>query len=113
MTQVVPILRVADVDASVTWWQRLGFVLDFVHRFEGVPQRFVGIKRDDVLVYLSEHAGDAYTPALVYLWVDNVDALAAEFGVPVSANPWARDFEVIDPDHNRVRVGSREFGQSG
>ena len=35
MIQVVPILRVTDVDASLAWWQQLGFVHDFTHRYGG------------------------------------------------------------------------------
>lgn len=112
MTQVVPILRVKDVDASLAWWTRLGFEQEFTHVFEGTIPRFMGIRRDATLIYLSEHAGDAHDPALIYLWVGDVDRLAAEFGVGVEQNPWARDFEVTDPDGNRVRVGTKEIGQS-
>jgi catechol 2,3-dioxygenase-like lactoylglutathione lyase family enzyme len=101
---VVPILRVRDADRSLTWWARLGFVEEFRHQLEGTIPRFVGIRRGECRVYLSEHAGDAHAPALLYLWVDDVDRIAADFGVPVEEMPWARDCEVTDPDGNRVRV---------
>jgi catechol 2,3-dioxygenase-like lactoylglutathione lyase family enzyme len=101
---VVPILRVRDADRSLTWWARLGFVEEFRHQLEGTIPRFVGIRRGQCRVYLSEHAGDAHAPGLVYLWVDDVDRIAADFGVPVAEMPWARDCEVTDPDGNRVRV---------
>ena len=39
-----------------------------------------------------------------YLWVDAVDAIAADFGVEVDEMPWARDVELTDPDGNRIRV---------
>lgn len=103
-TAAVPILRVRDVERSVAWWTRLGFVEEFRHQFEGTEPRFVGIRREDAAVYLSEHAGDAAGPGLVYLWVDDVDPIAADFGVPVQEMPWARDCELVDPDGNRVRV---------
>jgi catechol 2,3-dioxygenase-like lactoylglutathione lyase family enzyme len=103
----VPILRVSNVDRSVAWWQRLGFTEEFRHRFdEGLPS-FVGVVRNDCRVYLSEHRGDAPGPALVYLWVPDVDTVAAAFGVPVDDMPWARDCEIVDPDGNRVRVASQ------
>lgn len=106
MTTAVPILRVRDVDRSLPWWSRLGFVEEFRHVFEPGMPRFLGLQRDGCRVYLSEHEGDAPGPALVYLWVPDVDAVAAEFDVPVESMPWARDCEVVDPDGNRVRVAT-------
>ncbi len=41
----------------------------------------------------------------MYLSVEDVDAIANEFGVEVEDNPWGRDIEVRDPDGNRLRVG--------
>lgn len=106
MAIAVPILRVADVDVSLPWWARLGFVEEFRHVFEPGFPRFVGVVRDGCRVYLSEHMGDAPGPSLVYLWVPDVDAIAADLGVEVEDNPWARDCEVVDPDGNRVRVAT-------
>ncbi len=103
---VVPILRVADVDASLPWWGRLGFVEEFRHVFEPGLPRFVGIVRDACRIYLSEHTGDAQGPSLVYLWVPDVDVIAADLGVEVETMDWARDCEVTDPDGNRVRVAT-------
>ena len=106
MTTAVPILRVSDVDRALSWWGRLGFSEEFRHQFDRGLPRFVGISRDQCRIYLSEHQGDASGPGLVYLWVPDVDAVAAEFGVPIEEMPWARDCEVIDPDGNRVRAGT-------
>lgn len=106
----VPILLTRDVDRSLTWWRRLGFAESFRHQFEpGLPW-FVGIENGRCSIYLSEHAGDATTPALIYLWVPDVDAVAQEFGVRIDDMPWARDCEVVDPDGNRVRVATPHPG---
>jgi hypothetical protein len=43
---------------------------------------------------------------LAYLWVHDVDAMAAEFGTVVEDNPWARDTQLVDPDCKRIRVGT-------
>ena len=56
-------------------------------------------------LHLSEHAGDATPGTLVYLYVDDVDAVAAEFGAAVTTQPWAREVALTDPDGNRLRVG--------
>jgi catechol 2,3-dioxygenase-like lactoylglutathione lyase family enzyme len=103
----VPVLRVTDADASVKWYGRLGFDEQFRHRFEPGLPLYVGIARDGAVLHLSEHSGDANPDRLVYLYVPNVDELAAACGVSqIDDMPWARDFEVSDPDGNRTRVGT-------
>ncbi len=106
-TSVVPILRVADAAASVEWYAQLGFTKVFEHRFEPGFPAYVGIRRDDAEIHLSEHTGDAPGPGLVYVWVDEVDPLAELFGVVPDEMPWARDFEIADPDGNRLRIAER------
>ena len=103
-TRVVPIFRVADAATSVEWYAQLGFEQVFEHRFAPDMPAYVGIRRDDAEIHLSEHAGDASPHSLVYVWVESVDALAERFGATVDEMPWARDFEVADPDGNRLRV---------
>ena len=107
MTTAVPILRVTDVERALGWWGRLGFAEEFRHQFGPDLPRFVGIKRNDCMIYLSEHRGDASGPGLIYLWVEDVEAVAAEFGATIEDMPWARDCEITDPDGNRVRAGTR------
>ena len=103
-TLVCPVLSVADASASVEWYARLGFETIFEHRFgDGMPA-YVGIRRDDAVVHLSEHVGDAPGPSLLYVWVDAVDPFAEMFGVVPDEMPWARDIEVSDPDGNRIRL---------
>jgi catechol 2,3-dioxygenase-like lactoylglutathione lyase family enzyme len=103
-TDVVPILRVTDAAASVRWYRRLGFEQVFEHRFEPHLPAYVGIRRDGAQIHLSEHTGDANPHGLVYVWVDDVDSLAAAFHVAVSEAPWAREIQLVDPDGNRLRV---------
>ena len=103
-TEVVPILRVSDAATSVRWYERLGFEQVFEHRFEPGMPAYVGIRRDEAQIHLSEHAGDTPGTSLVYIWVEAVDPLATEFGATVDEMPWARDFEIADPDGNRLRI---------
>jgi hypothetical protein len=105
---LVPIFRVADGRAAADWYARLGFAVIGEHRFEPDLPLYLFLRRgDDVYLHLSEHTGDARPGTLVYLYVDDVDAVAAEFGVQVHAEPWAREVELTDPDGNRLRVGTR------
>jgi catechol 2,3-dioxygenase-like lactoylglutathione lyase family enzyme len=104
---VAPILRVADAAASAEWYRQLGFEKDWEHRFEPGLPLYVAISRGSARLHLSEHTGDARPGTLLYLYVPDVDAMAAACGVTdIEDNPWGRDFEVTDPDGNRLRIGT-------
>jgi hypothetical protein len=103
-TDVVPILRVADVAPALLWYGRLGFHQQFEHRFEPDFPAYVGIRRDGAQLHLSEHLGDATPDTLVFIWVDEIDPIATEFDAIVSEAPWGRQIDLTDPDGNRLRV---------
>ena len=103
-TDVIPVLRVAEASRAVEWYERLGFVQVFEHRFEPHLPAYVGIRRDRAQIHLSEHVGDAHPFGLVYVWVDDIAGVAGEFGVAVDDQPWAREVALTDPDGNRLRV---------
>ena len=103
---VAPILRVADAEKAVSWYAKLGFRKVSEHRFEPGLPAYVMIARGDLWLHLSEHTGDAKPGGLAYLSVDDVDSIAADFGVEVEDNPWGRDVELRDPDGNRLRIGA-------
>ena len=105
--QVIPVLRADDAERAVAWYARLGFVKTDEHRFEPGFPAFVTVDRGDIRLFLSEHEGDARPDTLVYMFVDDVDAIAEEFGVEVETAPWAREIELRDPDGNRLRIGTR------
>ncbi|MFL1381361.1 MULTISPECIES: glyoxalase superfamily protein [unclassified Nocardiopsis] len=103
--EVIPILRVADAAAAARWYARLGFEFGWEHRFEPGLPAFVEVHRGRVRLFLSEHTQDARPDTLVYLRLNDIDAVAAEFGVPVEEAPWGRELALRDPDGNRLRVG--------
>jgi L-amino acid N-acyltransferase YncA/catechol 2,3-dioxygenase-like lactoylglutathione lyase family enzyme len=107
-SHLAPVLRVVDATAAADWYARhLGFAIEFEHRFEPGLPLYVGLVRGDARIHLSEHTGDARPGTLVYLWVSDVDAVAAACGIAeIDDNPWGRDVEVTDPDGNRIRVGT-------
>jgi catechol 2,3-dioxygenase-like lactoylglutathione lyase family enzyme len=104
--ELIPILRVKDAAATAGWYELLGFELVNIHRFEPGLPAFATIQRGDISLFLSEHTGDARPGALVYLRVRDAEQLAASLGVPTEENPWGRDFEIADPDGNRLRIGT-------
>src|SRR5690242_4373168 len=106
---VIPVLRVADAAAAVSWYERLGFTRQWEHRFEPGCPAFVSIARGRARLFLSEHRGDARPGTLVHLTVSDVEAVVAEFGRPVGEPPYECELELRDPDGNRLRI-SRPTG---
>ncbi|MFG3339569.1 bleomycin resistance protein [Glycomyces sp. NPDC048151] len=105
--QAIPILRVKDAEAALSWYARLGFAKQWEHRFEPGFPLFVEVARGPVRLFLSEHEGDARPDGVIYLRVRDVDAIAAEFGAAVEEAEWgAREIELRDPDGNRLRIGT-------
>lgn len=106
MEEAIPVLRVADAGRAVAWFSRLGYVQEWDHTFgPGMPV-FTSVARGGAArLFLSEHRGDASPDALVYLRVEDIDAVAEEFGVDVLHKPWGREVHLVDPDGNRLRVG--------
>jgi catechol 2,3-dioxygenase-like lactoylglutathione lyase family enzyme len=106
--QVVPVLRVNDARLAVEWYGRLRFRKEWEHQFEPGFPWFVCIARGGVQLYLSEHASDAPPNSLVHLYVNDIDAVSEEFGVPVDEEGLAgRECDLADPDGNRLRIATR------
>ncbi|SDD29288.1 bleomycin resistance protein [Glycomyces harbinensis] len=104
--QAIPILRIADSETAVAWYERLGFAEEWAHRFEPGFPAFVSVARGPVRLFLSEHEGDARPNGVVYLRLRDVDAIAARFGAKAEDTEWgARELELTDPDGNRIRIG--------
>lgn len=105
--ELVPILHVEDAHASAKWYARLGFTVAGEHRFAPHLPLYMFLRRGTSALHLSEHKGDARPGTLVYFYVDDVDAVAAEFGTAIQEQPWAREVQLTDPDGNRWRIGQR------
>jgi catechol 2,3-dioxygenase-like lactoylglutathione lyase family enzyme len=109
--ETIPILRVADADASVQWYGRLGFREEWRHRFEAGFPAFVSVRRGDdgpgVRLFLSEHRGDAVPGGSVYLRVEDVAPIASEFDADVHDAVSRLEVHLTDPDGNRLDIGAR------
>jgi uncharacterized glyoxalase superfamily protein PhnB len=110
--EAIPILRVANADNAVAWYQRLGYEKEWEHRFEPSSPAFVSIARHGASrLFLSEHTDDAGGPlaavTTVYLRVRNIDAIAERFDVEIVEQSWGpREVCLTDPDGNRLRIGT-------
>ena len=110
----IPVLHVnSSVTAEEFYCGRLGFRRDFAYRVDDTRSDpcYMGLTRDGVELHLSSFSGDGVAGGVVFLLVEDVDALHAELvakGVPISLPPtnqsWGnREMYVNDPDSNSIR----------
>jgi len=114
----IPILRMFDVAKTREFYvQYLGFTLEFEHRYYDGAPLFMAVKRDRVMLFLSEHHGDGNPGAHVLLEMTGVDELHRELSEKKYAymNPgiqtqeWGRrEVCVIDPAGNYVIFSERQ-----
>jgi catechol 2,3-dioxygenase-like lactoylglutathione lyase family enzyme len=105
--EVIPVLYVEDAARALAWYERLDFHKQWDHQFEPGFPLFVSVARGRVRLFLSEHKGDARPNTLIHLNVRDIDAVSAEFGIPVDENGLAgREVDVEDPDGNRLRIAT-------
>jgi catechol 2,3-dioxygenase-like lactoylglutathione lyase family enzyme len=106
LVRAVPVLHTDDLDASIRFWEGAGFK---VHRFD---DDFASGEREGLEVHLVLDRPDGRDRGGAYIHARNPDAVHAawtEAGLPVSDvrdEPWGmREFNVVDPGGNRVRIG--------
>ena len=103
---LAPVFRVGNTDASISWYQRLGFVVDCEWASGPAFSRtIVVLKRGELVLMLSNREEDARPDALVYMRVSDVDAIAGEFDVEVKTSGIGSFIELHDLDGNRLRIG--------
>jgi catechol 2,3-dioxygenase-like lactoylglutathione lyase family enzyme len=74
-----PILRSFDEKRTKAFYlDFLGFELVFEHRFEPGMPLYMGLRKGDCVVHLSEHYGDGSPGSAVRIPVDDVKAYVAE-----------------------------------
>ena len=81
------------------------FEVEGEHRFASSLPLYLSLRRGGMRLHLSQHRGDARPGTLVYMYVDDLDSVASEFGVAVADQPWGREVKLTDPDGNRFRIG--------
>lgn len=108
-----PIFRSFDEGKARAFYiDFLGFKVDWEHRFEPDMPLYMQVSRDNLIVHLSEHHGDATPGSTLRVEVDDVDAFHAEISERRYANarpggaqdqPWGtRDMTLTDPSGNKL-----------
>jgi uncharacterized glyoxalase superfamily protein PhnB len=116
VSRTTPILRIFDeAKAREFYLDFLGFEVVFEHRFEPDLPLYLGVRRGDCTLHLSEHHGDACPGAAMRIEADDIDALCAELRAKryrharpdVETMPWGtRDMTIVDPFGNRLTFTS-------
>lgn len=120
ITASAPILLVKDIVQSAAYFRdKLGFTDQQLY---GAPTNFAIIRRDGIAVMLAQLGADkSILPHWqvvekmwnIYFWVDDADALYAEFGksgaiidYTIYDTPWGvREFGVQDLDDHDIAFG--------
>lgn len=110
---VIPILRVEDVEASRRYYtQTLGFSLDWD------ADTIISVSRDGKSIMLCEGA-QGQPGTWVWIGVEDADAFFAEFvknGARIHSPPqnfaWAYEFAIEDPDGHVLRFGGEPKSSS-
>lgn len=114
--EVAPVLRVSDAQRSAEWYRdRLGFSIDFLwpEASDTEPPRYAIIRRGEATLHLSRAEGSTAMTSMAYVFVSDVDALAAELeqrGTAVDEGPRTLDYgmreiDLRDPDGNGLTFG--------
>jgi len=109
--RVIPALRITNYERAKAFYVgKLGFTLEWEHRFEPTFPVFMSISRDGMRLYLTEHTGDCEVGGLVHFLIPSVDLWHREFrerGVQATDPPnndlGFRNMTITDPDGNQLR----------
>ncbi|MDQ6930352.1 MAG: VOC family protein [Candidatus Eremiobacteraeota bacterium] len=110
--KAIPILRMFDVaKAREFYLEYLEFSIDFEHRFHDGAPLFMGISRDGLRIFLSEHHGDGTPGAHVIVEVSGLEDLHRSLlaknyrymNPGIATTEWGtREVCVIDPSGNQL-----------
>lgn len=110
--ETAPIFRSFDEKKARAFYiDWLGFEVAFQHRHTADAPLYMGLQRDDLMLHLSEHHGDATPGSTAFVRMKGIKEFHAEIiGRPYANNrpgldrmPWGLQVEVIDPFSNRLR----------
>ena len=117
LQRAIPILRIFDESKAREFYLGyLGFSVDFEHRFNEDAPLFMGISRDGVQIFLSEHHGDGSPGARLRVMMRGVEEFHREISAKnyrymrpgLERTPWGTlETGAIDPFGNLIRFCER------
>ncbi|CAH0272782.1 glyoxalase superfamily protein [Chryseobacterium sp. WG14] len=71
--QVIPILRIFDYQKTLEFYIGwMGFEIVWEHHFEENTPVYMEVKKDNIILHLSEHHGDGTPGTNVFIWGEGV-----------------------------------------
>jgi len=116
--RTIPVLRMFDVAKAREFYiDYLGFKVEFEHRFHDNAPLLMGVSRDGIMLYLSEHHGDGSPGVHVIVETTGVDDLLEELKAKhyrymnpsIQDQEWGtRELGVVDPAGNKIYFSERK-----
>lgn len=114
---VIPVLRIFDYDKAVEFYcSWLGFGIEWEHVFEAGMPRYMEVRKENIVLHLSEHHGDGTPGSHVFIWCDEVAAYHAaliaknyKYNKPGLEKTFygALAFVVNDPFNNKISFNQK------
>jgi catechol 2,3-dioxygenase-like lactoylglutathione lyase family enzyme len=102
---LAPVLRISSAQASIAWYQRLGFLLEVEHSSgPAFGETTALVRRGELALILSGRDVRDTSDGIVYLRVADAAPIAAEFDVPLQSSVLGPHLELHDPDGNIIRI---------
>jgi hypothetical protein len=109
---ITPIFRIFDIALAQSFYiDYLGFQLDWQHQFGENFPLYLQVSKDDCIIHLSEHFGDASPHSAIRIYWENLSLLHAEldaknfkFAKPqIEKTDWETlELTITDPFSNRI-----------
>jgi hypothetical protein len=109
---ITPIFRIFDVALAQSFYiDYLGFQLDWQHQFGENFPLYLQVSKDDCIIHLSEHFGDASPHSAIRIYWENLSLLHAKldaknfkFAKPqIEKTDWETlELTITDPFSNRI-----------
>lgn len=78
LLQSIPVLRIFDVAKAKEFYiDWLGFETEWEHQFEPDTPFYIGIKKDNLIIHLSEHHGDSVPGVTVFITCTEIEKFHA------------------------------------
>ncbi|MBA3519233.1 MAG: VOC family protein, partial [Rhizobiales bacterium] len=73
VTRTIPILRIFSVEKAREFYvDYLGFAIEWDHRFDENSPAYIQVRRDDLVLHLTEHHGDCCPGSSVFVEMEGV-----------------------------------------
>ena len=99
------VLRVANTESALAWYQRLGFRMEYEHSSgPALKDTMAVITRGKLALILSDREEVGRSNVLIYMKVTDLAPIANEFGLTPQRLFSGEQLELHDPDANRIRI---------